>query len=757
MALQVGETLGRYQLEQLVGQGGMAVVYRAVDSVLGRTVAVKVIRQAYTEDPHFLERFLQEARLVANLDHPNILPLYDFGEQDGRPYLVMPYLPGGSVAEQMAALPQPLPLVAAWTMQLAGALDAAHARGVLHRDVKPGNVLVTKDGRLVLGDFGIARLTEATTRLTATGMVVGTPIYMAPELARGADASPASDRYALAVMVYEMLAGLPPFVGSNPLSVLHQQVHEPVPTLVERNADATPELDAFMERALAKKPEERHPSGRAMAEGLLTLLTAEQRAELSTLAWSGTAGSGEGLPWSSPDAATMVRSGGTLRLPERKSTPGRAAASGAARSSGAPRPSGPTRTDAAAGGVLTSAVTAEAPRRRRSSPLVWGLLAAVAVAAAVLLLPRELLMGAKQSAGDAAASDGEASASSATAQPAGGAAGPATAQPATSGSMPTGSVAPGATQAAGTRAAPASADGPSAGGAESREVPPLDPPALGLPIQIAIQWTVTGSRPARRPGEAELLHLVQSTGGDRPVNLAPARLAVNLWTRGALAYLRGRLPEAAELRRDVVAESAPWGIGWAKMMFARSASWDLAAFYGDPRRELERLLEPELSGLAGNPRAAVALAYSSHLSGDHANALKVFDQIRFDPAAIEPTQRALAAQFLAVEAIEARDGEAVRHWMPYALGDGNAPLLGAFIGEATLLARNNFGEAQAAAMRTQLCQSAPGACGLLQQRPMAQSPAWRNQPRPQVRPKDWNPRRRQGPKAAPTGSSGGGG
>src|SRR5688572_19874350 len=168
--------------------------------------------------------------------------------------------------------------------------------------------MVTKDGRLVLGDFGIARLAEATTRLTATGMVVGTPIYMAPELARGADATPASDRYALAVMIYEMLAGLPPFVGSNPLSVLHQQVHEPVPTLFERSADATPELDAFMERAMAKKPEERYVSGRAMAEGMLTLLTPDQRAELSSLAWSGTPGSGEALPWSSPEAATIVRS-----------------------------------------------------------------------------------------------------------------------------------------------------------------------------------------------------------------------------------------------------------------------------------------------------------------------------------------------------------------------------------------------------------------------------------------------------------------
>src|SRR5581483_9191148 len=231
MAVRIGDSLGRYRLEELIGQGGMAVVYRAVDAVLGRTVAVKVIRPAYTENPQFLERFLHEARVVASLDHPNILPLYDFGEAEGAPYLVLPYLPGGSLADRMKGRPTPLALVAAWLIQLAGALDAAHARGVLHRDVKPGNVLVNKDGRLALGDFGIARLAEATTRLTATGMVVGTPVYMAPELARGGDATPASDRYALAVMTYEMLAGRPPFRGTNPLSILHQQVHEPVPAL----------------------------------------------------------------------------------------------------------------------------------------------------------------------------------------------------------------------------------------------------------------------------------------------------------------------------------------------------------------------------------------------------------------------------------------------------------------------------------------------------------------------------------------------
>src|SRR6185503_8356618 len=339
------------------------------------------IRPAYTEDPHFLDRFLQEARLVASLDHPNVLPLYDFGEEKGRPYLVLPYLPGGSLADRMAGQPQPLPLVAAWTLQLAGALDAAHGRGVLHRDVKPGNVLVTKDGRLMLGDFGIARLAEATTRLTATGMVVGTPIYMAPELARGADASPASDRYALAVMLFEMIAGQPPFLGSNPLSVLHQQVHDPVPSLAERIAEPPPALDGFLARALAKEPEARHRTCRAMAEELVALLSPDQRAELSTLVWSGAADSAIAA-----EAPTVVTPGGTLRMPPRGTAPP------------------PRRTAGAMAPGLTSAVTAEAPRQRRGSLLVWGLVAAAAVIVAVVLfVPFDSLMGDKRTAPAAAA------------------------------------------------------------------------------------------------------------------------------------------------------------------------------------------------------------------------------------------------------------------------------------------------------------------------------------------------------------------
>ena len=773
MATQVGETLGRYQLEQLVGQGGMAAVYKGVDSVLGRTVAVKVIRQVYAEDPHFLERFLQEARLVASLDHPNILPLYDFGEQDGRPYLVMPYLPGGSLADQMAALPQALPLVAAWTLQLGGALDAAHERGVLHRDVKPGNVMVTKDGRLVLGDFGIARLAEATTRLTATGMVVGTPIYMAPELARGADATPASDRYALAVMVYEMLAGLPPFVGSNPLSVLHQQVHEPVPTLFERSADATPELDAFMTRAMGKKPEERYASGRAMAEGLLTLLTPEQRAELSSFAWSGTPGSGEALPWSSPEAATIVRSGGTMRMagppgsaaaratPPRSTPPGSAHAS-AARSSGARgsaagavRASGPTRTGgaAASGGVLTSAVTAEAPRPGRSSGFIWGLVVAALFVVALVWMQRELSVGSTSTAGgvtpnnSAPSTDGtRAAPGTGEVQPSGTGAGPATGQQQAQASAQTGG-------SSGSPQAAIGGTGAAASGSEGRDS--LDSPVQAIPATQTDIWLFGTSRPMRRPTEAELQRLLTRLS-DRRAGQTVALQPLTAWARGALAYAQGRESDAREMRRDLAGTTAPWGIAWGARMFGQSKPWNLAAFYSDPRGELDDLLLPDLPGLAANPGAALAAAYSAHLDGDHRGALKLLHDTGLDAAATDATARALAAQFISAEALEAGDEAEAQRWLPSAIDGGNAPLVRAFVNEVTALTTHSFGAAQATALRNQLCAAAPNACFVMQDRPLAQSPAWQNQQQPQqTKPNNWNNRRWVKPH--PTGSSGGGG
>ncbi|MCP4656576.1 MAG: protein kinase [bacterium] len=278
----IGQQLGRYTIESPLGRGGMAEVYRAVDTKLERDVAVKVILPDFAAEPHFLERFLLEARVVAKLDHPNILPIWDFGEHQGAPYLVMPCIPGGTLANRLHGESQPLEQVVVWLAQLAGALDTAHAAGVLHRDIKPSNVLVAQGERLVLADFGIARLCAETTRLTRTGTVVGTPVYMAPEVLAGKAAGEAADRYSLAVMVYEMLAGRPPFSGENVLSIMHQHASCPVPPISSRVGHLSRELDSVLERGLAKEPEERPQSCRELTDSLAVHLPTEVRAALWT-------------------------------------------------------------------------------------------------------------------------------------------------------------------------------------------------------------------------------------------------------------------------------------------------------------------------------------------------------------------------------------------------------------------------------------------------------------------------------------------
>ncbi len=280
----IGRCLGRYRVSSSLGRGGMAEVFRATDEQLGREVAVKVVLPTYISDPQFLQRFLREAQVVASLEHPNILPIYDFGEQEGLPFLVMPLIDGGTMGDLLDGRSLEPSRVVAWVRDLAAALDAAHAAGVLHRDVKPGNVLVGRGEHLFLADFGIARLCDAT-RLTRTGTVVGTPVYMAPEVAGGKPAEAASDRYSLAVMTYELLAGKPPFDGENVLSILHQHATRPVPPITGRFDHLPAGIDRVLEQGLAKQPAGRPATCSAFAELLAGELpaTADSTA-LSTVA-----------------------------------------------------------------------------------------------------------------------------------------------------------------------------------------------------------------------------------------------------------------------------------------------------------------------------------------------------------------------------------------------------------------------------------------------------------------------------------------
>src|SRR5664279_4206952 len=275
MPITTGTVLGRYRLLEKAGVGGMSEVFRAEDETLKRIVAVKVILGPVAADSTFRERFLREARLVAGLEHPNVLPVFDYGTAtiDGEEvsYLVMPLVAGGSLKGRVAG-PVPPALAITWLSAIASALDHAHSKGILHRDVKPGNVLMDTQGRPLLADFGLARSAEISSGLTATGTVLGTPLYMAPEQATGLALNARADQYALAVIAFELLAGRVPFSADSPLAVLHQHVAAPPPPLSTILPGTAPSVDAVLSRGLAKKPEDRFGSCSAFVAALGTAL-----------------------------------------------------------------------------------------------------------------------------------------------------------------------------------------------------------------------------------------------------------------------------------------------------------------------------------------------------------------------------------------------------------------------------------------------------------------------------------------------------
>src|SRR5687768_12967168 len=218
----------RYVLEESLGRGGMAEVWRALDRNLDRPVAIKFLVPQLTADPEFLVRFFSEAQSVAGLSHPNVVSVLDFGEADGSPYLVMEYVPRGAVTELTGKPVQP-ERAAESVRDAARGAGAAHEKGIVHRDIKPGNILLCDDGRAVVADFGIA-LTAFSEKLTATGQVIGSPHYIAPEQAAGKGSRPESDVYALGVVLYELLTGHPPFDADNATAIAIAHVdREPDP------------------------------------------------------------------------------------------------------------------------------------------------------------------------------------------------------------------------------------------------------------------------------------------------------------------------------------------------------------------------------------------------------------------------------------------------------------------------------------------------------------------------------------------------
>jgi eukaryotic-like serine/threonine-protein kinase len=258
----------RYRLGERIAAGGMGAVYRAVDETLGRQVAVKVLRRELADDPTFLERFRREARAAAGLSHPGVAGVYDYGELGGQPFIVMELVEGETLAERLAARCR-LPWREAFAIgeQVAAALAAAHAHGLVHRDVKPANILLGRDGRAKVTDFGIAQAAQTVT-LTRTGMVLGSANYVAPEQAKGGHVGPAADLYSLGCVLFEAVTGETPYRGGNAVAIATQHVSAPVPDPREQAPDLPPEAAALITRALQKHPAGRFPSGAAMAAAL---------------------------------------------------------------------------------------------------------------------------------------------------------------------------------------------------------------------------------------------------------------------------------------------------------------------------------------------------------------------------------------------------------------------------------------------------------------------------------------------------------
>jgi eukaryotic-like serine/threonine-protein kinase len=242
---------GRYEITRLLGRGGMAVVFLAHDLVLERQVAIKVLPPDMTRDPQLILRFQQEAKTAGKLDHPNIIPIYRVESEAGLVYIVMKYISGHSLEDLLARGPLPIPLVRHILREAALALGHAHRRRVVHRDVKPANIMVDDDGRVILTDFGISKAIQGSTQLTGSGTIIGTPHYMAPEQARGQEVDGRADQYSLAIVAHRVLTGKPPFEG-DAHSILYQQVFESPPSLRERRPDTPSDLRIALERALAK-------------------------------------------------------------------------------------------------------------------------------------------------------------------------------------------------------------------------------------------------------------------------------------------------------------------------------------------------------------------------------------------------------------------------------------------------------------------------------------------------------------------------
>jgi len=303
-----GTRVGQYEIVERLGGGGMAVVYRAVQQPLGREVALKALSSELFQDDGFVKRFETEAKTLAKLDHPNILPIYDFEMNDGVAYLTMPLIRGGTLRDVLNR--GALDTLTAWRYlrEIGDGLQHAHDAGIVHRDLKPTNVLIHADGRAMLADFGLARGAGQPTHLTTIGLAIGTPGYMAPEQVMGHDVDKRADIYAMGVLTFEMLTGRLPFIGSNRMEVAYSTVNAPIPSAVKLNAALPDELDQLLAKVLAKDPAARPQTVRELLSQMARLPQRRPAASVAVAAQGAVATApGRQVPTVEPPTAASMK------------------------------------------------------------------------------------------------------------------------------------------------------------------------------------------------------------------------------------------------------------------------------------------------------------------------------------------------------------------------------------------------------------------------------------------------------------------
>ncbi len=253
-----GKQFGAYQIVAPLGEGGMAAVYKAYQPSMERSVAVKVLPRHMSSAEEFVNRFRREAKLLAQLQHPHILPVFDYGEAEGYPYIVMPFVNSGTLANLLQKRQPTLPEVRRVMTQLGDALSYAHAQGMIHRDIKPSNVLIDERGNCLLTDFGLARMADSATKITSSGAVMGTPAYMAPEQGAGSNIDHRSDIYSLGIILYEMVTGRVPYTAETPVAVVFKHIQDPLPSARKLNPNLPEAVEQVLLKALAKNPDDRY-------------------------------------------------------------------------------------------------------------------------------------------------------------------------------------------------------------------------------------------------------------------------------------------------------------------------------------------------------------------------------------------------------------------------------------------------------------------------------------------------------------------